>query len=228
MTRLQSAWMASPEFAWETLPPLGKPRTLRQHETLFHQGDRAEWAYFVVSGRVRLSIIAPDGRERQLMIIGSSSIVGERLGQEPTHAVCAYAATATCVVRAFSNDALRETAYRQPSLMEKLLLLQERKFLLMLTHLELQNSHSAMQRVIHHLLGLANSYGQSLSEGIVINLAFTKQEMANLCGLSRVSVANVFSKLEENGILGKSGRLVLIKKFQWLQDQMKETDSTKF
>jgi CRP-like cAMP-binding protein len=44
----------------------------------------------------------------------------------------------------------------------------------------------------------------------VISIAFTQQEMGSICGLSRVSVSQIFSQLEREQVIARSGRLVVI------------------
>ena len=62
---------------------------------------------------------------------------------------------------------------------------------------------SATQRVVHHLLQLAATYGQPADGGTEIGIAFTHQEMANITGLSRVMVSNVLIQLQSEGLIGK-------------------------
>ena len=55
-----------------------------------------------------------------------------------------------------------------------------------------------------------NSYGEPHRDGTLISITFTQQEMGNICGLSRVSVSNVFTLLEREGVIARSGRLIVI------------------
>lgn len=85
------------------------------------------------------------------------------------------------------------------------------RFQIMLQHLALQGANSARRRVCHHLLGLMNSYGAPHDDGTVISIAFTQQEMGNICGLSRVSVSNIFTRLEREKVIARAGRLIVIR-----------------
>src|SRR5256885_550837 len=46
-------------------------------ETIFSQGDRADAIYFVESGRVKISVVSPAGKEGVLALLGPHSFFGE-------------------------------------------------------------------------------------------------------------------------------------------------------
>ena len=60
---------------------------------------------------------------------------------------------------------------------------------------------TAAQRVVHHLMQLAGTYGEAQGQGVAIRISFTHQEMANLAGLSRVMTSNVLMQLQEQGLI---------------------------
>jgi CRP/FNR family transcriptional regulator len=60
---------------------------------------------------------------------------------------------------------------------------------------------TAAQRVIHHLVQLADTYGETQADGVAIRISFTHQEMANIAGLSRVMTSNVLIQLQEQGLV---------------------------
>jgi CRP/FNR family transcriptional regulator len=81
----------------------------------------------------------------------------------------------------------------------------------MLQHHALQGTDSARRRVCHHLLSLMGSYGTPQRDGgTLISVAFTKQEMGDLCGLSRVSVSQVLGRLAHEGVVAEAGRNVVV------------------
>jgi CRP-like cAMP-binding protein len=80
----------------------------------------------------------------------------------------------------------------------------------LLQHIQLQAHNSAGRRVCHHLLGLLHAHGTPTPLGSRINISFTQQEMGNICGLSRVSVSHIFSRLERQGVIARHQRHVVI------------------
>jgi hypothetical protein len=54
-----------------------RERTLAAGQTLFHRGDRADGLYEVISGRIRLTRMDPDGRELVLGIACAGDTIAE-------------------------------------------------------------------------------------------------------------------------------------------------------
>jgi CRP/FNR family cyclic AMP-dependent transcriptional regulator len=74
-----------------------------------------------------------------------------------------------------------------------------------LAHQNLLLSHApAAQRVVHHLVQLADTYGDVHGAEVDIRISFTHQEMANITGLSRVMTSNVLIQLQDHGLIEMS------------------------
>jgi CRP/FNR family cyclic AMP-dependent transcriptional regulator len=205
-----SAWLTDLRFSWDEAITGLRTRRFAKDETLFLEGDPADEVYAIMEGRIRLTTYAFDGKERHLMIIGPNGLVGDcGLLSAKGYVVSAVAAV-DAVVCAIPTSSMPDMLMRHPQLSRQHQQLSSMRFRIMLQHLALQGSNSARRRVCHHLLGLMNSYGEPHRDGTVISIAFTQQEMGNICGLSRVSVSNVFTLLEREGVITRSGRLIVI------------------
>ncbi len=214
-----SAWLTNLRFRWDETIQGARTRHFAKDETLFLEGKTADKVYVILDGRVRLTTYAFDGRERHLMIIGPNGLVGD-CGLLSTRsyvvsAVAAVDATVCAVPAATMLGAWKD----KPELFSQHQELSSMRFRIMLQHLALQGANSARRRVCHHLLGLMNSYGAPHRDGTVISITFTQQEMGNICGLSRVSVSNIFTTLERESIIARSGRLIVICDAQQLVQQ---------
>lgn len=205
-----SAWLTDLRFSWHEAIKGLRTRRFTKGETLFLEGNPADEVYAILDGRVRLTSYACDGKERHLMIIGPNGLVGDcGLWSARGYVVSAVAAV-DAVVCAIPTSAMPGILMQHPSLFRQHQQLASMRFRIMLQQLALQGSNSARRRVCHHLLGLMNSYGEPHRDGTLISITFTQQEMGNICGLSRVSVSNVFTLLEREGVIARSGRLIVI------------------
>lgn len=211
-----SAWLTRLSFDWTGATQGFRQIRIAKEETLFFEGQPAEAVYVVNEGRMRLTSFSVDGRERHLMIVGATGLVGDcGLLASKHHVVTAVGAT-DAVLTAVPAAAMLEAAAASPLLARQCRELASLRFRIMLQHLALQASNSALRRVCHHLVGLMNSYGTPHADGTLVSIAFTQQEMGNLCGLSRVSVSHIFSRLEHEGVISRAGRLVVIRQGQRL------------
>lgn len=213
---LVSAWLTELDFCWRDATQGARRKSVVKGERLFLEGQSADAVYVIEQGRMLLTSCSPDGKERHLMIVGPSGLVGD----------CAWPAARQYVLSAISaTDAclavvplaqMREALARHPHLQRQQQEMAGLRFRIMLQHLALQASNSARRRVSHHLLGLMNSYGKPQRDGVLIAMAFTQQDMADLCALSRVSVSNTLGALEREGVVARCARLVLIRDAQRL------------
>lgn len=212
-----SAWLTDLRFDWSELTRGYRRRTLAMEEVLFLEGQEARYAYVLEQGRMRLTSDAIDGKERHLMIVGASALLGDcGAPASPRHVMSAVAITEAQVSAVPMAEMLAALA-RNPALARQQQLLASLRFRIMLQHLALHGANSARRRVSHHLLGLLNSYGRSSPEGMLIAIPFTQQEMGNICGLSRVSVSHVFTQLEHEGVIGRAGRLIVVRDLERLR-----------
>lgn len=213
-----SAWLTKLRFSWNDATQGARQRRFQQEETLFLAGDTASTVYAIEEGRIRLTSFSFDGKERHLMIVGPNGLVGDcGLLCAGNYVVSAVAAS-DAVVRAVPVGAMLAAIERHPVLQRQHQELCSLRFRIMLQHLALQGANSARRRVCHHLLGLMNSYGAPHPEGTVISIPFTQQEMGNICGLSRVSVSSIFTLLEREQLIARSGRLIVVRNARQLAE----------
>lgn len=206
-----SAWLTDLDFDWSALAAAGREVWCQRDEAVFHEGEPAEMVYLVSEGRVRLSTFAIDGRERHLMIVGTNGIVGDcGLPTAGRYVVSALACSAVRLLAIPAKTLLRGLE-REPAVARQHAALTSRRFRVLLQQLELMAHNSASRRVCHHLVGLSNAYGTPVDDGTRIGITYTQEEMGNICGLSRVSVSNIFSRLRRDGIVTLQQRHTVVK-----------------
>jgi len=211
-----SAWFADLRFCWDAATAGARVLRFAKDATLFLEGQAADTVYVIETGRVRLAAFSPDGQERHLMIMGPNGLVGDCALRASANYVVSAVAAADSTVRALPADAMMGAIERSPALLRQYQTLSGMRFRIMLQHLALLGSNSARRRVCHHLLGLMNSYGAIHRNGTLVTISFTQQEMGHICGLSRVSVSQIFSMLEREDIICHDGRAVVIRDRQAL------------
>ena len=205
-----SAWLTNLRFRWDEATNRSRTRHVAKDETLFLEGQAAQTVYVIEDGRVRLTSFGFDGKERHLMIIGRNGLVGDcGLLSSRNYVVSAVAASEAVVYPVPTADLVASLA-QHPVLLRQHQELSSMRFRIMLRQLAMQGSNSGRRRVCLHLLDLVNSYGVPQSGGSAISIAFTQQEMGSICGLSRVSVSNVFCALEREHVIARAGRLVVV------------------
>jgi len=197
-----SAWIEVPHFDWKTLTAEGAP-TVRfsKGQTLFSQGDPVSHVLVVEEGRVRLLLLSEAGNEKHLAIVGTHGLVGECSAfLDGRHSVTAVASS-DVVARQVERQQLLRCLERDPGCLRQVLWLMNVKLRVLAHQNLLLSQATAAQRVIHHLVQLAETYGEAQPAGVAIRISFTHQEMANIAGLSRVMTSNVLTQLQDQGLI---------------------------
>ncbi|MET4575172.1 Crp/Fnr family transcriptional regulator [Ottowia thiooxydans] len=216
-----SAWIELPHFDWGPLMAEDTPTArFSKGETLFSQGDVVRQVYVVEEGRVRLLLLSAAGHEKHMAIVGTHGMVGECSAfLDGRHSVTAVASS-DVVARPIGYQQLLDGITRHPTCMRQVLWLVNVKLRILANQNLLLSEGTAAQRVIHHLVQLADTYGETKKEGGTrIGIAFTHQEMANITGLSRVMVSNVLIQLHEQGLTDKDKSHCVIRDMQGLRQR---------
>ncbi len=206
-----SAWLTDLSFNWDAATQGVRVLQFAKGQTIFLEGQPADTVYVIEEGRVRLASYSVDGKERHLMIMGPNGLIGDcALRASPRYVVFAVAATATSV-RAVPVAVMVQAIEANRALFHQWQQLTGMRFRILQQHLALLGSNSARRRVCHHLLGLMHSYASPHADGTRVAIAFTQEEMGRICGLSRVSVSQIFSMLEREGVITHAGRCVVVR-----------------
>jgi CRP-like cAMP-binding protein len=86
----------------------GRKLRFERGDVIFRQGDASDGVYLVLTGRVRLVITTPAGRQATVALLGENEVFGEvcLLSGRSTRVITAYASTATEVVK-IALDSIR-------------------------------------------------------------------------------------------------------------------------
>ena len=213
-----SAWIELPHFSWDALLAEDAPRVrFRKGQTLFSQGNAVSRVHVIEEGRVRLVLLSAAGHEKHMAIVGTHGMVGEcGAFLDGRHSVTAVASSEV-VARQVDCRRLMRHMQGDPACMRQVLWLISVKLRVIAIQNLLLSQATAAQRVAHHLVQLAETYGEAAEGSVAIGIAFTHQEMANIAGLSRVMTSNVLIQLQAQGLIDKVKAHCVIRDMQGLR-----------
>ena len=206
MMHQQSPWVMSNPSDWQAIIDdlQLKPYSVKKGTVIYHQGDSDGKIYVIKSGRVNLSVVDGQGDEKCLFVLGRGCIFGE-LGVLSGSAKRTSATAVSPVVMykipgEYVLEGLKTNQALCQSIIENLL----KKVNLLTSQIELLCFYDSSYRVIENICYLMDQFGKPDEDGgILIEMKFTHQEMANLVGVSRVTVTNIFLKMEKEGLIEK-------------------------
>lgn len=163
-----------------------------RNETVFSEGDDADFSYKVVSGAIRLCKHLADGRRQ----IADFVLPGDYCGflHLDSHR---FTAEATCdlEVIAYPHRQVEALGEDMPAIRRRLTEFLSRRLAGVQDHLIMLGRQTAKERVISFLLRLAKNAGAN--EGEEVELLMNRQDMADYLGLTIETVSRVLTDLKK-------------------------------
>jgi CRP-like cAMP-binding protein len=182
-----------------------KDRDVAANGRVYFEGDEAMHLYLIAMGKVKLMRTASTGREVLLDILhggeyfGSLSIFGERLHEET-----AVAQTDCCILQVSKAD-FECILAQYPDVTRKVLEVVGQRLAESQEIIKQLSTYTAEQRIASALLRLAHKLGETLGPGVLIQLPFSRQDLAAMTASTTETVSRVMSRFAEEGWI-KSGR----------------------
>lgn len=175
--------------------------------------DRGDAFFIIESGRAKVSVTAPDGREVILSVLNPGDFFGDMslLDGRPRSAnVTTLSDSEMFVLR---RPDFQKAVQLHPSIAVKLTVALAQR----LRHADRQTASLALlgiaDRVCGVLVSLAEDEGEETPEGLVITRRPTHQVLASMAGTARETVTRVLRRLEEEGYIRSEGkRLVILRR----------------
>lgn len=190
-------------------------RRFRRGQVIFHEGDPAETLHVIDAGRVKVTLVSPDGNEAILAVLGTGDFFGELalLDSGPRSATAqAMEKTETLEVNRNGFGTLLEDTAVRKRVLERVAIAMRRvdRQIERLRFLDLTG------RVALHLFDLAHEQGDrqdgsdTLSGPAVVLLPYRQADLAAMVGASRQAVSRTLRELEREGLLQADGRRIMI------------------
>ncbi|MBR1217520.1 Crp/Fnr family transcriptional regulator [Bradyrhizobium sp. U87765 SZCCT0131] len=172
------------------MPPIAR-RRVAKGQTVYRQGENDGHLFVVMSGRIGISMLRPDGQEFLIDIVGAGAICGEGAAFDGLPRFSSASALEPSEVLLIAADELCRLMSQQveivPLIVQAIALKQR-----MLAGRLNQISQASPEIRITELL---SQITQADSPTIVL----THQQIANLIGTSRITVTRAMKKLRREG-----------------------------
>jgi len=189
----------------------GVERSLEEGEFFFFQGDPATYTYVLTSGLAKLLQTNPAGQQVNLRTINEWQIFGA-LGAVRENAT--YPATAQAIQQstalAIKSVYLHEMMQSRPYLSFELMKLMTGYIQEMQDRYRELATEKVERRIARALLRLTAQMGIKTADG-AIELAFTRQELAEMSGTTLYTVSRVLSEWERHSLVEAGRERVLIR-----------------
>lgn len=176
----------------------------------FESTTRDDRLYILVAGRVKLTMLSPEGKEKVLTILQEGDIFGEiSLFDQDTHPLTAEVIEeARLVILAFAD--LEAIIMKNPRVAIKIIQALSKKTRLLTSQIRELVFQDAEGRLASLLIRFANDFGRKVRSGQMIDLILTHQEIANLLGTSRVTVTKLLNRFIDQGLIKIYKRKIVV------------------
>ena len=183
------------------LMAVARRRTFRAGETIFHRDDPGQVLYVIKEGKVKISLISPDGQEISLVVFGKGEYFGEfaLIDGLPRSADVIALEKVECYTLQRSD--FQKAIMKNPQIAIQVMEVLSKRLRIADQMIEDLIFLDVYGRVAKKLLELADAHGAKVEDGIRIDVRLTQQELASMVGASRESVNKVMGYFTEKNFL---------------------------
>lgn len=194
-----------PRLQLEELAMIVLAQSVKRGQTIFAEGDLGTGFYVLVSGRVKIFKLSPDGKEQILHIMPPAEPFGE-VAVFAGERFPAYAeALEDGYTLFFPRATFIELIAKNPSLalnMMAILARRLRKFAMMIEALSLKEVPG---RLAAHFLYLSRQQGGGKS----LTLDISKNQLASLMGTIPETLSRILARMAKEGLIKTSGHRLI-------------------
>jgi CRP-like cAMP-binding protein len=196
----------------EAVATVAKSRRYARDEVVFHADESGDVFFLIQSGRVKVTMISPEGKEIILSILGPGEFFGEMalLDDEPRSA--SIVAMENLELLTIWRSDFLQLLSENFSITRKVLATLSRRLRNASNRIESLATMDVYGRLARYFLDLAREQGKVLDSGYVAVTRPTHQSIANMIGTSRETVSRLIHDLMEQNLLLTEGRTIYLRK----------------
>lgn len=195
---------------WIRAAHLGRRKKYSKGSVIYRQGEHGFTFYFLLSGRVQVSIFQNDGSEFILEVMGRWSMFGESPAMDGESRIATAITVEDSELIEFDIRVIIGAIPSCPELavsLMRVIALKQRVLASRIQYLALPKPEMR----IGELLGrLSELYGEEHDGRTLISIALTHEQIAAMTGATRVTVTRALKRLTELGVIEVKQRRISV------------------
>jgi CRP-like cAMP-binding protein len=186
--------------------------TIKRHNYFYHQDEIATRFYILIEGQVRLSEVTADGYQILVRFVSPGEAIGIISVLKNSVYPLATQAIEDCQALSWNSTTLKALMEQIPRIaINGIRLISQRWHEVEQRYRELATER-VERRVAQTLLRLVRQVGQKASDGILIDLLLTRQDLADMTGTTQYTVSRILSRWEQEHLIkSQQGRVIICK-----------------
>jgi len=199
---------------------------VKAEERIYYEGDEAEYLFLVATGKVKLVRSSGSGHDVVMDILhggeyfGALKVMGGRFYQE-----MAVAQTDCCILRISAGD-FEGILAMYPDVTRKVLDAVGKRLAESQEIIRQLSAFTAEQRIAAALLRLAAKLGEAYEQDVLIQLPFSRQDLAAMTATTTETVSRTMSRLANEGLIRTGRKWVTISDMKGLAKLADQEDDT--
>jgi CRP/FNR family transcriptional regulator, cyclic AMP receptor protein len=186
---------------WIRAAHLGRKIRVEKGAMIYRQGEIGFTFYFLLSGRVQVSIFQSDGAEFMLEMMGPWAMFGESPAMDGFPRIATAIAAETSELIEFDIRVIIEAIPSCPELAVSLMRIVALKQRILASRIQYLALPRPEMRIGELLARLAELYGEQREDGTLIPIALTHEQIAAMTGATRVTVTRALKRLTSLGVI---------------------------
>ncbi len=189
------------------------PVELRAREVLFHAEDTGDGCYYLRAGNVKASVIARDGQERLLAVLGPGALLGELALVDDGPRSATISALRPCQLLHLTKSAFFRLADANPMIYRQALRLLAHRLRGTNDTVVAQSTVTVAGRVARAFASFAEGLGEEEPNGrITLPHRISQTDIAGMAGVARENASRAINDLLRHGVLGRVGGFYTIER----------------
>jgi CRP-like cAMP-binding protein len=177
----------------------------RKNQIVYRQGDPADSAFFIQSGKVKVTVTSEQGKEAVVAVLGPDEFCGEGcLAGQPRRMATATAMT-ECKIMRLEKGAIIRVLHDEPAFSEMFVAHLLARTIRVEEDLVDQLFNSSEKRLARALLLLANFGKEGRPEPIIAKVS--QETLAEMIGTTRSRVSFFMNKFRQLGFIDYNGAM---------------------
>jgi CRP-like cAMP-binding protein len=174
-------------------------------ERIFLQGDPADAVFYIQQGKVKLTVVSPQGKEAVIAILNAGEFFGEGCLAAQRRRMATVTAMTDCTVMRIEKAVIAEAIDREPALSQMFIDHLLSRTLRVEADLVDQLFNSSEKRLARLLLLLANYGKNEKPERLIAKIS--QETLAEMIGTTRSRVSFFMNKFRRLGFIEYNGRI---------------------
>jgi len=183
-----------------------------QGEFFFHQGEDSTMLYVLATGHAKLSQVTADGQQVIVAYFGPGEGLGIVMALNHTPYPLSAEAIEPCVAVGWQREVMLGLMEGNARLALNGMRMVGTRFAQMQSRFQELATQRVEQRVARALLRLVRQFGRRVDEGVLIDIAISREELAQMTGTNLYNVSRILSKWEQAGWIVSTRRRIILRK----------------